>query len=89
MNNEQRTIAEEYYFKLPKLEHHHECWFDEEGHLTVRNISAFWIPELTVTEVIHGTTYTVTGSYEGDRSFLEKLERITTKNFSEKLEERL
>ncbi|MDD6023735.1 MAG: hypothetical protein PUC06_05780 [Oscillospiraceae bacterium] len=40
-------------------------------------------------EVIHGCTYTVTGSYEGDTSFLEKLERVTARNFSEKLEETL
>ena len=66
----------EYYFS-----------FNEDGHLCVKNISAFWIPELTVTEVIHGTTYIVTGSYEGEVSFLKKLERITAKKFTEKMED--
>ncbi len=65
----------------------HNSYFNEDGHLCVKNLSAFWIPELTVTEVIHGTTYTVTGSYEGEVSFLKKLERITAKKFAEKMED--
>ena len=65
----------------------HNCYFNGDGHLCVKNLSAFWIPELTVTEVIHGTVYTVTGSYEGDVSFLKKLERITSKKFTEKMED--
>ena len=60
---------------------------DEDGHIHVQNLSAYWIPELTVTEVIHGTTYVVTGSYEGTESFQHKLERIASRNISEKLEE--
>ena len=52
-----------------------------------QQLSAFWIPELTVTEVIHGTTYVVTGSYEGTENFVRKLERITSKKFAEKLED--
>ena len=42
---------------------------------------------MTVTEVIHGTVYTVTGSYEGTESFVRKLERITSKKFAEKMED--
>ena len=42
---------------------------------------------LTVTEVIHGTTYVVTGSYEGTENFVRKLERITSKKFAEKMED--
>ena len=61
-------------------------WFGEDGHIHVKNISAYWIPELTVTEEIGGTVYTVTGSYEGEESFLRKLERITAKKFTEKME---
>ena len=57
---------------------------DESGQLHARNLSAYWIPELTVTEKIHGTIYTVTGSYEGTESFMKKLERITAKNISRK-----
>ena len=60
--------------------------FDEVGRIHVRNLSAYWIPELTVTEEISGTVYTVTGSYEGTESFVRRLERITAKNFAETME---
>lgn len=52
----------------------------------VKNLSAYWIPELTVTEEIAGTVYTVTGSYEGTETFVRKLERITAKKLTEKME---
>lgn len=68
---------------LPPDHVRHNCYFNEDGHLCVKNLSAYWIPELTVTEVIHGTTYTVTGSYEGTENFVRKLERITSKKFIE------
>ena len=76
------------YFKItPTAEPKNKnFWFGEDGHIHVKNISAYWIPELTLTEEIDGTIYTVTGSYEGEGSFLRKLERITTKKFTEKLE---
>ena len=61
-------------------------FWGEDGHIHVKNLSAFWIPELTVTEAIHGTTYVVTGSYEGTENFVRKLERITSKKFAEKME---
>ena len=62
-------------------------FWGEDGHIHVKNLSAFWIPELTVTEVIHGTTYVVTGSYEGIENFVCKLERITSRKFAEKMED--
>lgn len=87
----------EYYFSnpdpylkpqpLPPDRIRRNCYFNEDGHLCVKNLSAFWIPELTVTEVIHGTTYIVTGNYDGDATFLKKLERITAKKFTEKMED--
>ena len=52
-----------------------------------KNLSAFWIPELTTTEKVGHTTYTVTGSYEGKESFLKKLERIVAKNAQQKFED--
>jgi hypothetical protein len=55
---------------------------NEHDQITVPNLSAFWLPELTVREVIHGTTYIVTGSYEGHEPFTRKLERIMTKEFT-------
>ena len=60
---------------------------DKSGRIQVKNISAYWIPKLTITEVVAGTIYTVTRSYEGTGSFLQKLERITMKNFAHKLED--
>lgn len=64
----------------------HYCT-NRQGYLCVKNISAYWIPELTMREKIGGTTYTVTGSYEGAENFLRKLERIAAKNISEELED--
>lgn len=59
-------------------------YIDERGQLHVRNLSAYWIPELTVREKIGGTLYTVTGSYEGTENFVRKLERIASRNILEK-----
>lgn len=76
------------YFKITRTTEpkNKNFWFGEEGHIHVKNISAYWIPNLALTEEIDGTIYTVTGSYEGEESLLRKLERITTKKFTEKLE---
>ncbi len=60
--------------------------FDETGRIHVRNLSAYWIPELTVTEEIGGTVYTVTGSYEGTENFVRRLERIAARKFTENME---
>ena len=62
-------------------------WFDEDGQIHVKNLSAYWIPQLTITEEISGTLYTVTGSFEGTDGLLHKLERITAKKFTEKVED--
>ena len=70
---------------LPYEQRRHNFWFGEDGHIHVENLSAYWIPELTVTEEIGGTVYTVTGSYEGAESFVRKLERITSKKFAEEM----
>ena len=59
--------------------------FDNDGNIHVKNTSAYWIPELTLTEEISGTIYTVTGSYEGEDSFIRKLERITSRKFTNEL----
>ena len=53
-----------------------ECYFDEEGNIHVKNISAYWIPEFTMTQEISGTVYKVSGSYEGTEFFTKKIERI-------------
>ena len=50
--------------------------FTEDGHIKVKNPSAYWIPKITLKRKIHGTSYIVTGSYEGTECFARKLERI-------------
>lgn len=57
-----------------------ETRIDESGHITVRNLSAYWIPEIRVEREIHGTVYTVTGSFEGNEFLEKKLTRILLKN---------
>ena len=55
----------EIYFKrkpLTEEQKKHSSYVDENGNLHVKNLSAFWIPELTTTEKVGHTTYTVTGS---------------------------
>ena len=61
--------------------------FDDNDNIIVKNISAYWIPELTIHKKIGGTHYTVLGTYEGDEPIVGKLERIMSKNISEKMEE--
>ena len=65
MNNETNTRNQAGYTLNP-----------DDGVISVKNLSAYWIPEQTIREVIHGTTYIVTGSYEGQGLFTRKLERI-------------
>ena len=54
----------------------HQKTFSDDGHIRVKNLSAYWIPKITLKRKIHGTTYIVTGSYEGTDCFTRKLERI-------------
>ena len=81
---EAENAAPEYRFS-PQT----ECtrWVGADGHIHVKNLSAYWIPQLTITEEISGTVYTVTGSFEGTDSLIRKLERITAKKFTEKVED--
>ena len=60
---------------------------NENGDLTIKNLSAYWIPKLTIHKEIGGTHYTVFGTYEGNEPIVGKLERIMAKNISEKMEE--
>ncbi|MBR6822743.1 MAG: hypothetical protein IKM87_06235 [Clostridia bacterium] len=57
-----------------------ETRIDEAGHIVVKNLSAWWIPEIKVEREIHGTVYTVTGSFEGNEFLERKLIRILLKN---------
>lgn len=76
----------EYYFSNPdpyaKVEPRpadaptHDFHFDEKGNIVVKNLSAFWLPEVKVVEEIGGTEFTVTGSYTGTEPLHKKLMRI-------------
>ena len=71
------SASDPYLKHEPMSENQPRCniRFDENGSIVVKNISAYWIPELTVTEEISGTMYTITGSYEGEFSVFLRLLR--------------
>ena len=78
------------YFKLEPLSPDrpkHNFWFDETGHISVKNPSAFWLPEFTLQREIGGTIYTITGSYDGTETLDRKMERILTEKFIENTED--
>ena len=56
---------------------------DEQGRIVVRNLDAWWIPEMKIIEEIDGTLYTVTGSYEGTEMLDQKLTRIMLHNLED------
>ena len=87
----------EYYFSnpdpylkpqpLPPNHPRRNCYFNEDGHLCVKNLSAFWLPEFTLQKEIGGTVYTVTGSYDGVETLDRKMERVMGEKFTEKMED--
>ena len=62
---------------------------ESDGRISVPNLSAYWIPEQTIQRFIHGTTYVVTGTYEGSELFTRKLERIMAKSFTTEPQENI
>ena len=76
----------EYYFSnpdpylkpqpLPSDHPRRNCCFNKDGHLCVKNLSAFWLPEFTLQKKIGGTVYRVSGSYDGEGLLDGKLRRI-------------
>ena len=67
---------------MPKWNHapKRDVSFDENGNIVVKNPSAFWLPEIKIVDVVGGTEYTVTGSYEGTETLNKKLKRIMEHN---------
>ena len=57
----------------------------ENAHIEAKNLSAYWIPPITAQEVIRGTTYIVTGSYDGIVPFTHTLERIMARKLAEEI----
>lgn len=73
------------YFKIEPLSDdrpRHNIRLDEDGHIHVKNPSAWWIPDLAIEREIGGTVYTVTGSFDVEECMLRKLERISAKKFT-------
>lgn len=62
---------------------------ENDDRISVPNLSAYWIPEQTIQRVIHGTTYVVTGTYEGSELFTRKLERIMARRFTTEPQENM
>ena len=60
---------------------------DANGNIHAGNISAYWIPQITLQREIGGTVYTVTGYYEGKTDFLRKLERMTVDRMRRAMED--
>ncbi len=50
--------------------------FQIDGQNRVKNLSAWWLPELTICREIGGTVYCVSGTYEGMETLDKKLGRI-------------
>ena len=68
---------------LPDDQRSRSYRIDEQGRIVVRNLSAWWIPEMKIMEEIDGTIYTVTGSYEGTEMLDQKLSRIMLHNLED------
>ena len=65
---------------LPEDHRRHDVHFDDEGRIVVKNLDAYWLPEMKLVEEIDGTIYAVTGSYEGTEMLDQKLSRIMLHN---------
>ena len=61
--------------------------FTRDGYIRVKNLSAFWLPELTLQKEIGGTIYSVSGTYDGMGMLDKKIERIVADKFAEELRE--
>ena len=64
-----------------------KCFIGRDGHIRVKNMSAYWLPEFTLQREINRTVYSVSGSYAGAERLDRKLLRIMEQN-AENREER-
>ena len=74
------------YAQKPSLQDCHFCHdlrFDDEGHIVVKNLAAYWLPDIRIEREIAGSVYTVTGSYEGTETLDNKLLRIMIRNMED------
>ena len=64
----------------PQVQCSRNYWICEDGGMRTQNLSAFWMPELTLQRKIGHTVYSVTGAYDGIETVDGKLERIMEQN---------
>ena len=60
---------------------------ESDGRISVPNLSAYWLPDLTIKEVIKGSTYTISGEYVGTECIVPKLKRIMAHDAVELMKE--
>ena len=48
----------------------------DNGSIRARNLSAYWLPQITLKREIGGTVYRVSGSYEGEGLLDRRTRRI-------------
>ena len=65
---------------LPLDHEDHDTSVGEDGDIRVRNVSAYFLPEIKLLKEIGGTVYSITGSYDGIALLDRKLERIMEQN---------
>ncbi|MBR2731078.1 MAG: hypothetical protein IKD72_03725 [Clostridia bacterium] len=58
-------------------------FFDEDDHLCVKAISAFWLPQFEIEETVKSTTYIVDGSYDGETFLHDKIKRLIDHDIAE------
>ena len=58
-----------------------------DDRISVPNLSAYWLPDLTIKEVIKGSTYTISGEYVGTECIVPKLKRIMAHDAAELMKE--
>lgn len=71
---------------LPDDHPKHNAWFGEDGHLHVKNLSGYWLPDIRFEKEIGGTIYSVSGTYEGTETVDKKIERIMLHDLKNKEE---
>ena len=60
---------------------------ESDGRISVPNLSAYWLPDLTIKEVIKGSAYTISGEYVGTECIVPKLKRIMAHDAAELMKE--
>ena len=58
-----------------------------DDRISVPNLSAYWLPDLTIKEVIKGSAYTISGEYIGTECIVPKLKRIMAHDAAELMKE--